>query len=337
MSRPKVYVTRIIPPPGLEILKEYCEVELHNSIYPPSREELLKKVRDKDGLLCLLTDKIDSELMDNAPNLRIISTFSVGYDHIDVDEATKRGIYVTNTPGVLTEAVADLTWALLLAVARRIVEADKYIRAGKWKVSWYPTMMLGTEVYGKILGIIGMGRIGKAVAIRAKGFNMKIIYYDVKRLSPEEEKELNAEYMSLEEVLKNADFVSIHVPLTKETYHMIGEKELRMMKSTAYLINTARGPIVDEKALVKALKEKWIAGAALDVFEKEPIDPNNPLLEFDNIVVVPHIGSATMETRSKMSELSAKNLVMVLKGEMPISLVNPEVMKVRPLDKVKMI
>jgi glyoxylate reductase len=285
----------------------------------------------------LLTDKIDKEVLDAAPNLRVISSYSVGFDHIDVEEATKRGIYVTNTPGVLTETTADLAWSLLMTIARRIVEADKFVRTGKWKVGWSPTLLLGRDVYGKTLGIVGLGRIGSAVAKRARGFDMKVLYYDVIRPPPEREKELGVEFAPLDRLLKESDFVTLHVPLTKETYHMISERELKLMKSTAFLINTSRGAVIDEKALVKALKEGWIAGAALDVFEKEPIDLDNPLLELENVVLVPHIGSASTETRSKMAEMAAKNLIAVLKGEEPPFLVNPEVMKVRPLSTVKMI
>ncbi|MCD6444109.1 D-glycerate dehydrogenase [Candidatus Bathyarchaeota archaeon] len=337
MGRPKVYVTRVIPPPGLDILKEHCEVELHTEEIPPSKEEIIEKVRDKDALLCLLTDKIDSEVMDAAPDLVVISTYSVGFDHIDIEEATRRGIYVTNTPGVLTDAVADFTWALLLSAARRVVEADRYVREGKWKVGWIPTLFLGAAVYGKTLGIVGLGRIGRAVAERAKGFNMKVLYYDIYRPPAEVEQKLGVEYRPLDELLKESDFVSLHVPLTKNTYHLIGERELRLMKKTAYLINTARGAVVDTYALAKALEEGWIAGAALDVHEKEPINMDHPILKLKNVVLAPHIASATIWTRSKMAEMAATNLIAVLKGEMPPNLVNKDVLKVRPLDQVKRI
>jgi len=337
MGKPKVYVTRIIPDPGLSIVKKYFDVEIHDSMdYPPSREELLKKVKDKDGLLCLLTDKIDAEVMDAAPNLKVISTMSVGYDHIDVEAATKRGIYVTNTPGVLTDAVAELTIGLLLAVTRRIVEADKLIRRGEWNKPWSPLFMTGPELKGKTLGIIGLGGIGTAVARKVKGFGMRVIYYSRHR-KEDIEKELGIEYVDLETLLKESDFVSLHTALTKETYHMIGERELKMMKKTAYLINTARGGVVDTEALIKALKEGWIAGAALDVFEQEPLPLDHPLTKLDNVVLAPHIGSATIEARTKMAEMSAKNLLYVLQGKMPLSLVNKEVLNIRPLEKVKML
>ncbi|RLE73245.1 MAG: D-glycerate dehydrogenase [Thermoprotei archaeon] len=337
MPKPKVYVTRIIPEPGLKILRKYVDIELHESKeWPPSREELIEKVKDKDGLLCLLTDKIDAEVMDAAPNLKVVSTYSVGFDHIDVEAATKRGIYVTHTPGVLTDAVAEFTVGLLLAITRRIVEADAVVKNGKWDKPWNPFFLTGPELKGKTLGIIGLGRIGRAVAKKVKGFEMKVIYYDVYR-NEKVEKELGVEYVDLETLLKTSDFVSLHVPLLKETYHMIGEKELKLMKTTAYLINTARGAVVDTDALVKALKEGWIAGAALDVFEQEPLPPDHPLTKLDNVILAPHIASATIEARQRMAELAANNLVAVLKGEMPPALVNKEVLKVRPLEEVKMI
>jgi glyoxylate reductase len=267
--------------------------------------------------------------MDSAPRLRIISQYAVGYDNIDVKAATERGIYVTNTPGVLTETVADFTMALMMAIARRVVEADKYIRQGKWKVGWHPLYFLGTDLYGATLGIVGLGRIGSAVARRAKGFDMKILYYDVVRRE-NLEKELGAKFVDLDTLLKESDFVTLHVPLTPKTKDLIGERELKLMKPTAYLINTSRGKVVDEKALIKALKEGWIAGAALDVFYQEPTPPDNPLLELDNVVVAPHIASASLETRSRMAEIVAENLIAFKEGKKPPTLVNPDVMKVKP-------
>jgi len=335
LARPKVYVTRKLPSPGLEIVSEVCDVVLHEDDQPPSREEIIRNIVDKDGILCLLTDKMDSVVMDAAPKLKVISSVSVGYDHIDVAAATKRGIYVTYTPGVLTEATADFTWTLMMSIARRLCEADRYVRAGRWKISWSPTMMLGEDVYGRTLGIIGLGRIGAAMAKRARGFNMKVLYYDIQRPPSEKEAEFGVQYAPLEELLKQSDFISIHIPLMKETYHFIDEEKLKMMKPTALFINTSRGPIVDQKALAKALNEGWIAGAALDVFEKEPIDMNDPLLKLENVILALHIASATKQSRSKMAELAAKNLVAVLKGEEPLHLVNSEVMKIRPLSQVK--
>ncbi|MCE4619024.1 MAG: NAD(P)-binding domain-containing protein [Desulfurococcales archaeon] len=332
-KRPRVFVTRQIPQPGLEKISEYYEVDLWPEYTPPPYEVLLSKAKEYDALVTLLTDKIDCNLLkEGQPKLRIVAQYAVGFDNIDLECATKYGVYVTNTPGVLTEAVADFTWGLILAITRRIVEADAFVRSGEWyskKTGWHPLMMLGFEVNGKTLGIIGMGRIGRAVAERAKGFKMKILYYDAYRLPPEMEEKLGAEYVPLETLLKESDIVSIHVPLTKETYHLISEKELKMMKSTAYLINTARGKVVDTEALVKALKEKWIAGAALDVFEEEPLPPDHPLTKLDNVVLAPHAASATTETRTKMAMLVAENLIAFLKGEVPPTLVNKDVVKVR--------
>jgi len=336
--KPKVYVTRTLPPPGVELIEAVCDVEVNPEEAPPTRDILIRKTRDSDGILCLITDRFDSDLLCAAsPNLKVISSMSVGYDHINVEAATKKGIYVTFTPGVLTDATADFTWTLLMAVNRRVVEADNYVRAGKWNIQWSPTMFLGREVSGKTLGIVGLGRIGEAVARRARGFNMKLLYYDVVRAKQETETGLGVEYVSLDRLLKEADFVTIHAPLTKETRHLIGEEQLKLMKRTAYLVNTARGPLVDQKALAKALREGWIAGAALDVFEKEPIDLSDPLMKLENVVLAPHIASATTEARSKMTEAAAKNLISVLRGEPPQFLVNQEVLKVRPLSAVRMI
>ena len=280
--------------------------------------------------MCLLTDPIDIEVINAGEDLKVISQVAVGYDNIDVEAATRRGIYVTNTPGVLTETTADLTWALLMAVARRIVEADKYLRRGDWKIPWGLMMMLGSDVYGKTIGVVGLGRIGLAIAQRAKGFDMRILYHSRTR-KPDLEKELGIKYVDFKTLLKESDFVTLHVPLTPETHHMIGEKELKLMKNTAYVINTSRGPVVDEAALYKALKEGWIKGAALDVHEKEPTDPDNPLLKLDNVVITPHIGSASVETRTKMAVMAAENLVSVLDGKIPPNLVNKDVLKVRSL------
>jgi glyoxylate reductase len=334
MAKPKVYVTRELPERGMKIIKERFDAEVWPEYGPPPKTEMIRKARDVDALVTLLSDKIDAEVFDAAPKLKIVAQMAVGFDNIDVAEATRRGIYVTNTPGVLTETTADFAWALLMAVARRVVEADKYVRSGQWKVSWHPSMLLGRDVYGATLGIVGAGRIGTAVARRAKGFNMKILYYDVVPMSPEIEKELGAKRVDLDTLLRESDFVSIHVPLIKETYHLINEEKLKLMKKTAYLINNSRGAVVNEKALYKALKEGWIAGAALDVFEQEPTPLNNPLLKLDNVVVAPHISSASYETRSRMAEMVAENLVAFFEGKTPPNLVNPDVVKVRPLSKL---
>ncbi len=327
--RPKVFITREIPERGLSKIKEFFDVDLWTDEAPPPKSVIIERVKDVDALVPLLTDPIDAEVFDSAPKLRIVSQYAVGYDNIDLKEATKRGIYVTNTPGVLTETVADFAFALMLAVARRVVEADKYVREGKWKVGWHPLMMIGSDVYERTLGIIGMGRIGSAVARRAKGFGMKVLYYDAIRRE-DLEKELGVEYTDMDKLLEESDFVSLHVPLTPETYHLIGEEQLRKMKPTAFLINTSRGKVVDQKALYKALKEGWIAGAGLDVFEQEPIPPDDPLIQLKNVVLAPHAASASYETRSRMAEIVAENLITFLNGKVPPTLVNKEVVNVRP-------
>ncbi len=332
MVKPKVFITRQIPEKGIEMIKEYYDVEVWPEYTPPPREVLLEKVKDIDALVSLLTDKIDCELLDNAPRLRIVAQYAVGFDNIDLECATKKGVYVTNTPGVLTQSVAEFTWGLILAVTRRIVEADNFVRSGEWwntKTGWHPLMLLGMELKGKTLGIIGMGRIGRTVAKIAKGFDVRILYYDVRPLPEEIEKELEAKYVDLDTLLKESDIVSVHVPLTPQTYHLIGERELKLMKKTAYIINTARGKVIDTQALVKALEEGWIAGAGLDVFEQEPLPPDNPLTKFKNVVLAPHIASATIEARTGMAELVAKNLIAFYKGEIPPTLVNKDVVKVR--------
>ncbi len=319
----KVFVTRRIPQPGLDMLQERYEVVInpHNRVL--NKDELIDGVRAADGLLCLLTDEITAEIMDVNPNLKVISNYAVGYNNIDVAAATQRGIMVTNTPGVLTDATADLTWALLMAVSRRVVEGDALTRAGRF-MGWDPMLLLGSDISGKTLGIIGMGRIGQAVARRAVGFDMKILYYD-KAPVPEAEK-YKAEFVSLDELLQEADFVTLHAPLTDETRHIISRRELQLMKRTAYLINTARGPLVDEKALVEALQEGIIAGAGLDVYEYEP-RLTDGLAGFPNTVLLPHLGSATLETRTKMATMAAGNLIAALEGKRPPNLVNPEVLQ----------
>ncbi|AIF69566.1 glyoxylate reductase [Palaeococcus pacificus DY20341] len=328
--KPKVFITRQIPDNGVELLEKYYDVEVWGEEKEPPREVLLEKVKEVDALVTLLSDKIDRELLEGAPKLRIIAQYAVGYDNIDVKEATKRGIYVTNTPDVLTDATADLAFALLLGVARRLVEADEFVRSGEWKkrgVAWHPLMYLGYDVYGKTIGIIGFGRIGQAMAKRAKGFGMRILYWNRTR-KEKAEKEIGAEFVDLETLLKESDFVSLHVPLNEETSGLIGEQELKMMKPTAILINTARGKVVDTKALIKALKEGWIAGAGLDVFEEEPYY-NEELFKLSNVVLAPHIGSATYGAREAMAELVARNLIAFAKGEVPPTLVNRDVLSVR--------
>jgi len=331
MVKPKVYVTRQLFDEAIEILEEHADVEVYEGVDDAiPRELLLEKVADVEGLLSLLTERIDAEVMDAAEGLKVISNYAVGYNNIDVAAATERGIYVTNTPGILTDTTADAAFALLMAAARRIPEADRHIRARGWIHAWGPRMFIGTDVHGKTLGILGMGRIGSAIAKRAKGFDMKVIYHDIYRREDLEE-ELGIAYKSREEVLREADFVSLHVPLTPETHHMIGAGEMAAMKETAILINTSRGPVVDEEALYEALRDGAIAGAGLDVFEVEPINPGSPLLDLDNIVLTPHLASGSVETRTKMAVTAATNLVSVLQGKEPPNLVNPEVLKIRPI------
>jgi len=329
-NRKKVFVTRKLPEAAMKILESKFDVKVWTEETPPQENILVKEVERVDGLVCLLTEKIDKEVI-NAAGEQFwgISQVAVGYDNIDVEAATKRGIYVTNTPEVLTETTADFAFALLVAAARRVAEADRYVRAKKWKIPWGLTMLLGQDVWGKTIGIIGFGRIGVAVARRAKGMNMRILYYDIYR-NEKMEKELGAEYTDLETLLRESDFVTVHVPLTISTHHLINEERLKMMKKTAVLVNTSRGPVVDEKALYKALKEGWIWAAGLDVWEKEPTDQNNPLLTLDNLTAAPHIASASYETRSKMAVMAAEDLVATLEGRVPPNLVNKEALKVRP-------
>ncbi|MBA2132967.1 D-glycerate dehydrogenase [Hydrogenispora sp. UU3] len=303
-----------MPQPALDLLSASCEVEVNEEDRVLTKAELISKVKGRDAVLCLLTDTIDAEVLDAAQGVKIFANYAVGYNNIDVEAATKRKIWVSNTPGVLTDTTADLAWALIFAVARRVVEADRFTREGKFK-GWAPMLFLGQDVTGKTLGIIGGGRIGEAVGKRAQGFAMKVLYNDIVR-NVEFEKATGATYVDKETLLKEADIISLHVPLLPETRHLIGAHELSLMKPTAILINTARGPVVDEDALVKALKAKQIYGAGLDVFEEEPkVHPG--LLELDNVVLLPHIASASMETRTKMGLMAAENILAVMKGQVP--------------------
>ena len=320
----KVFVTRKIPEPGLEILRKKFEIEVNPYDRALSKEEIIKGLKGKDGFLCLLTDSIDADVINSEPKLKMISSYAVGYNNIDVKAATKRGIPVSNTPGVLTDATSDMAWALLFSVARRIVEADKFTRAGKFK-GWGPMLMHGQDVTNKTLGVVGAGRIGTAFALKSKGFNMNVLYVDEKK-NETLEKEVNAKKVTFDELLKKSDFISLHVPLIPSTHHLIGEKELKMMKKNAVLINTSRGPVVDEQALVFALKEKQIFGAGLDVYEHEP-EITEELKKLDNVVLQPHSSSATIETRTKMAVMAAENMVEGLKGEIPTNCVNKEVFK----------
>ena len=332
MARPGLFMTRDIPFPAKDKIMQLFDVDVWPEYRPPPRDVLISRAKGKPALVTLLEDKIDCSVIEAlSPELRIIAQYAVGFDNIDLECATRHGVYVTNTPGVLTDATADLTWALILAVARRIVEADRFVREGGWKAAgtaWHPTMMLGIEVHGKTIGIVGAGRIGQAVAKRAKGFDMKILYYSRRRV-PEMEA-LGATFVNLEDLFRESDIVTIHVPLTPETENLVGERLLRLMKKNAILINTARGKVVDLDALYRALKEGWIAGAGLDVFPSEPLDPSHPITKLPNVVLLPHIGSATWETRSMMAELVYQNLEAFYRGQVPPTLVNKEVVNVRP-------
>jgi len=315
----KVFITRAIPSIAVDKLKEHFQVEVNEEDRSLTKKEIIDKSKDADGVLCLLTDNIDEEVIKSCNNVKIFSNYAVGFNNIDVKAASSKGIVVTNTPGVLTDTTAELAWALLFSAARCIVSADKYTREGKFK-EWAPKLYLGQEITGKNLGIIGAGRIGQALGKKSAGFNMKILYHNRTR-DLNFEKECNAEWVTLEELLKQSDFVSVHVPLTTETRHLLGEKEFKQMKNTAILINTARGPVIDEKALVKALKEGEIWSAGLDVYENEP-KIEEELMKLDNVVLLPHIGSATVETRNKMAAMAAENIIEVLQGRPAINPVN---------------
>ena len=325
MSKPKVFVTRVIPEKGLEIIRDFCEVDLWQDELPPSREELFKRVRGVDGLLSLLTDKIDGQVMDAAgEQLKVISNHAVGFDNIDILAATSRKIPVGNTPDVLTDATADFAFALLMTAGRRLIEADRYVRDGKWK-TWGPMLLLGVEMKGATLGLVGFGRIGKAMARRAAGFDMRVIYYDP--MEKEANPEFDAKKVDFETLLQESDFISLHTPLTPDTHHLIDSEALSKMKSSAVLINTSRGPVVDLDALYEALKDHRILAAGLDVTEPEPLPMDSPLLTLENLVIAPHIASASKATRDKMSWMAAQNLLAGLKGEPLPNCVNPQVYK----------
>lgn len=313
MSKPKVFVTRLIPEAGLSRVREATDAEVWQEQLPPPKGVILEKVADCEGLLTLLTDPIDAEVISAGSKLKVISNYAVGFDNIDVETATARGIPVGNTPDVLTETTADMAWTLMMSIARRVVEGDKYTRAGHWR-TWEPQLLLGTDIHGATLGIVGFGRIGQAVARRARGFGMTVLYHDV-MAQEEAGAELGAEFAELDDLLREATFVSLHCALTEETHHLIGARELGSIGPDGYLINTARGPVVDAAALYDALKARRIAGAALDVTEEEPIPSDSPLLTLDNIIVTPHIASASHATRAKMAEIAAENLLAGLEGK----------------------
>ena len=322
MGKAKVFVTRRLPDAALDRLAPHCELDVWEGFLPPNYETVTEKMGNLSGILCLLTDRVDAQLMDAASNLQVVSNMAVGYDNVDVVAATERRIPVGNTPGVLTETTADFAFALMMSVARRIPEAQKYVQDGNWQ-TWHPTVLSGQDIFGATLGIVGFGRIGQAVARRAKGFNMRILVNTGGH--DKEIQEIGAEKASLERILSESDFVSLHVPLNETTQHMIGERELEQMKSTAILINTARGGIVDGEALYKSLDRGEILAAGLDVTDPEPIPLDDPLLTLDNCLVVPHIASASVATRAKMADMAADNLIAGITGRHLPTCVNPEV------------
>lgn len=324
MSKPKVFATHELFDTARAILQESCEVEYWTQPDRPSREEFLRRSKDKEGVVCLLTEKINDELLRVAPKLRIAANVAVGFDNIDVAACTKRGVVVTNTPGVLDETTADFAWTLLMAIARRLGEGEQLARSGTWK-GWNLDQLCGSDVWGKTLGIVGFGRIGRAVARRASGFQMKVIYTDAIRAPAGVEKSLNAEHRDINALLADSDFVTVHVPLLPETRGLFNAPRFLRMKPTAFLINTSRGPVVDEAALVHALESGKIAGAALDVFENEPFI--HPGLKRHNVVLAPHIASASIETRTKMACMAAQNVVALFNGQRPPNMLNPEVLQ----------
>lgn len=324
MSKPRIYSTHPLFEEAREILDANCDVEYWSGSERPAREEVLRRAKDKDGVICLLTEKINDEFLRSTPKLRIAANVAVGFDNIDLDQCTKRGVVATNTPGVLDETTADFAWTLLMAVARRLSEGEVLARSGNWK-GWNLDQLCGADVWGKTLGIVGFGRIGRAVARRACGFQMKVIYTDAVRAAEEHEKSLNAEFRDMNTLLSESDFISLHVPLFPETRGLFDAPKFFRMKPTAFLINTSRGPVVDEAALVAALESKKIAGAALDVYENEPFI--HPGLKRPNVVLAPHLASASVETRTKMAVMAANNVVALFKGQLPPNALNPDVLK----------
>ncbi len=329
--KPKVLVTRTIHERPLKLLQEHAEVTVNPHDRSMTTEEIMAEIPGKVGLLAMGGDPISADILGPARDLKIVANNAVGFNNLDLQALTRLKIAATNTPDVLTDTTADLSFTLILGVARRIAEADRFVRAGKW-IGWTPSLMIGSDVHGKTLGIVGLGRIGSAVARRGQGFNMRIVYTDIRRLDPAIEQQHQLQFMCLRDLLQNSDFVTLHVPLTPQTTHLIGAEQLRLMKKSAFLINASRGPVVDEKALVDALRSGIIAGAGLDVFEKEPkVSPE--LLQMENVLLVPHIGSATFETREKMSLTAAANILAVLRGEIPPNILNPEIYETASVKK----
>jgi glyoxylate reductase len=324
MPKAKVYSTHPLFEEARKILDANCDIQYWSGPERPSRAELLRLVKEKEGLICLLTEKINEELLRAAPKLRIVANVAVGYDNIDVDACTKRGVVATNTPGVLDETTADFAWTLLMAVARRLGEGELLARSGNWK-GWNLDQLCGADVWGKTLGIVGFGRIGRAVARRASGFEMKVIYTDAVHAPQDVEKSVNAEFRDMNALLGESDFISLHVPLLPETRGLFDAPKFYRMKPSAFLINTSRGPVVDEAALVAALENKKIAGAALDVYENEPFIL--PGLKRPNVVLAPHLASASLETRTKMAVMAANSAVALFKGQRPANMLNPDIFK----------
>jgi len=324
MAKPKVFATHQLFDEARQILDAACDVEYWTNDERPPREEVLRRVKEKDGLICLLTEKVNDELLRVASKLRIAANVAVGYDNIDVDTCTKRGVVATNTPGVLDETTADFAWALMMAVARRLAEGEQLARSGNWK-GWNLDQLCGADIWGKTLGLVGFGRIGRAVARRALGFHMKVIYTDAVKAPEEVEKSLNAQFRDMNALLAESDFISLHVPLMPETRGLFDSPKFCRMKPAAFLINTSRGPVVEEAALVAALDAKKIAGAALDVYENEPFI--QPGLKRPNVVLAPHLASASVETRTKMAVMAANNVVSLFAGQMPPNMLNPTVLK----------
>ena len=323
-SKPRILISRILPEQALEMAGARADVDLYPEDRPMPRAELLARLRGKQGLICVISEVIDEELLGACPDLRVVSNVAVGYNNVDVAAATKRGVVITNTPDVLTDTTADFAWTLLMATARRLVEADRFVRAGRWK-QWEFMLLQGGDIHGKTLGIVGFGRIGRAMARRALGFNMRVLYQDAVAADAAIERELRATRVDLPTLLRESDFVTLHTPLIPETKHLINAQSLKTMRKSAYLINASRGPVVDEAALAQALKEGWIAGAGLDVFEEEPkVDPG--LIGLANVTLAPHIASASHGTRIKMATLAVENCLAVLEGKMPPTPVNPEVL-----------
>lgn len=324
----RIFVTRNLPGTSLERLKSVHDVDIWEQERPPTSDEIKTRACNCEGIITLLSDNVNRSLIEALPSLKVIAQYAVGYDNINIEFATERGIMVTNTPGVLTETTADLAWALIMAASRRIPEADRYVKSGKWKVAWGPEMLLGVDIHGATLGILGMGRIGYAVAKRAIGFGMKIIYYsrNETEITDLAERYLSARRVSYEQLLSDSDILSLHVPLTPETRGAISDSEFSKMKKGSILVNTSRGPVVDEVALYEALTIGNLRAAGLDVFQEEPTPNSNRLVHLDNVVSLPHIGSASITTRAKMAEICVNNLLQALRGDTPVNLVNPEVL-----------